>query len=124
LSKEKFVVDLILDLGEGKYVTNQRRLHHLKPEDYGLSRSTAWRVLKELENCGYVQKVQTNPNRGYGDKTWRLTEEMKTRLAQVQTQRNVAFWRDLDYILTFEDKAFENQIRERVYRLLGKEEVT
>jgi len=127
LSKEKFVVDTILDLVEGKYVTHERKISELNSKDYGLSRATAWRVMKELEKCGYVEKALFHLGvegwEGFGSKQWRLTRQLKERLAQIQIERTEAFWRDLDSILTFNDKKFEAEIRRRVYKLLGKGDV-
>lgn len=120
MSKEKFVVDVIFRLSEGKYATPSDKLSDFKPEEYGLSRTTAWRVLKELERCGYLA-------RGYGfsnspnDKRWSISPQFKMKLAGIQAERDAYFWDVLNSILTFSDKTFEANIRRRVCNLLGKD---
>jgi len=118
MSKEKFVVETILHLAEGRYITPSDKISDLKYEDYGLSRATAWRIMKELEKCGYIKRgwIHDAPT----SKRWQLTEELKMRFAQIQLNRDEQFWRDLDSILVFGDKGFEKNIRDRVHKLLGK----
>jgi len=119
MNKAKFIVDVILNLSEGKYTTPSNKLRDFKPEEYGLSRATAWRVFKELEECGYLV-------RGYGyrpestAKRWSLSSEFKMKLADIQVKRDARFWDTLNSILTFSDKAFEANTRRLVYKLLGK----
>lgn len=118
MNKAKFIVDLILKLSEGKYSTPSSKLHDFKPEEYGLSRATAWRVFKELEECGYIIRDYDFSPSSTG---WSLSPEFKMKLADIQVKRDARFWDTLNSILTFNDKTFEANIRRLVYKLLGKD---
>ena len=119
MSKEKFVVDVILKLRDRVWWPCTLKQFDLG--SYGISRATAWRSLKALEECGYIEKGIRHAKDGdFGQKAWRLTKQFKQKLNQHKVEDAEKFRSNLDSILTFEDKEFQEGVRTRVYALLEK----
>lgn len=94
-------------------------------KSYRISRGTAWRCLKELEKAGYIQKAQWDISHGEKPsniKSWELTEEFKARFNQYKLEDTERFLSDLDSILVFDDQVFQQQIREKVHKLIKQHE--
>jgi DNA-binding PadR family transcriptional regulator len=121
MSKEQFVIDAILDMREYYWHFTLKRVDLKK---YGISRGTAWRCLKELEKAGYIKKAVPYADRALGRKSWELTDAFKERFNQYKIKDAERFFSDLDSILVFNDEQFQQQIREKVHRLIKQHEGT
>ena len=64
MTKEQFIIDTLFLLYRKPRVTLKEMSHN----DYGISRATAWRVLRNLREAGVVKE------------DWSLTEEFRARL--------------------------------------------
>jgi len=125
MSKEKFVIDTILKLAglDNSWFSNER-LNDFNPKEYGISRATAWRCLKELEKAGYVEKATYKAREGWlakaGLKSWRLTPSFRKILEQQQAKQLKNLHDNVDRILTFNDPHFTQQKREQMHTLLNE----